>query len=210
MGIGRLFDKVVGFFKGTTADTKKAYNDLDQGKKISYTPRSDRYTYNESNDTDYNKNWKPSTKEEKETLSPGGFHRVKERAKAKAELQGQMSDQDFNDAYKEKQMSVDSTCLSNLEYDPEDRILAVKFQGNSKQYKYPQVPMELVQGLMKSPSKGEFFMEKIHDQYTLNPGHRPQGKAEGQKYKKYFDRVSKEIKESRAEQRAMDAMDNGD
>lgn len=78
---------------------------------------------------------------------------------------------------KEKTVSVDSTAISNVKYNPKTEGLKVKFQGEGKEYFYPAVPLELIQEWMKAPSKGEFFMEKIHDQYTMNPGHRPAGKS---------------------------------
>ena len=91
------------------------------------------------------------------------------------------------DLYKEKKVSVDiepkgkdngekgekidesvsSSALSNVKYDPDTEALNVKFNGSGKHYFYPAVPLELVQGLLKAASKGEFFMANIHDQYSM-------------------------------------------
>lgn len=63
--------------------------------------------------------------------------------------------------------SVSSSALSNIKYDPDTEELNVKFNGSGKHYFYPGVPLELVQGLLKAVSKGEFFMANIHDQYSM-------------------------------------------
>ena len=44
---------------------KRAYKRLDEGKEITVSPKSDRYTYDFQEDTNYDKNWKPETAEEK-------------------------------------------------------------------------------------------------------------------------------------------------
>lgn len=203
MGISDLFSRVMSTFRNTS-DSTKAYNELNEGKKITYSPKSDRYTFGNQQDTDYNKNWKPETPEEKATLSPQGYFRVGERKEARETLKKDIfqsaldrirnenkhaSDESqvianpkkeaekeaeaiMNDEYNEKQVSVDSTAIADFDYDPKTENLEVRFQGNPKSYYYPHVPLELIQAWLKAPSKGEFFSRNIHDQYTLNPGHR--------------------------------------
>lgn len=63
--------------------------------------------------------------------------------------------------------SVSSSALRNVKYDPDTEMLKVQFNDSSKHYFYPDVPSELVQGLLKAVSKGEFFMANIHDQYSM-------------------------------------------
>ena len=152
----------------------KAYKRLDEGKQITLSPKSDRYTYENQEDTNYDKNWKPETEEEKKTLSPAGYFRKSEEAAVKQEKGINDTNEDL---YNKKQISIPSTALSSINYDPDTEGLTVKFQGNSKSYFYPGVPLELVQALLKAPSKGEFFLANIHDQYTMNPGHKPVGQS---------------------------------
>lgn len=152
----------------------KAYKRLDEGKQITLSPKSDRYTYENQEDTNYDKNWKPETEEEKKTLSPAGYFRKGEEAAVKQEKGINDTNEDL---YNKKQISIPSTALSSINYDPDTEGLTVKFQGNSKSYFYPGVPLELVQALLKAPSKGEFFLANIHDQYTMNPGHKPVGQS---------------------------------
>lgn len=156
-----IFQKALSPFR---SESKDAYKDLDEGKKIKVTPKSDRYTYENQEDTDYNKNWKPETKEEKESLSPATYFRVGEDAKVKEEMGINKDNEDF---YNKKQISIPSTALSSIEYNPDDEGLYVQFTGSDKTYFYPAVPLELVQALLKAPSKGEFFMSNIHDQYSM-------------------------------------------
>lgn len=152
----------------------KAYKRLDEGKQITLSPKSDRYTYENQEDTNYDKNWKPETEEEKKTLSPAGYFRKGEEAAVKQEKGINDTNEDL---YNKKQISIPSTALSSINYDPDTEGLTVKFQGNSKSYFYPGVPLELVEALLKAPSKGEFFLANIHDQYTMNPGHKPVGQS---------------------------------
>ncbi len=177
------------------SDSKEAYEKLDQGEAVSFAPKSDRYTYNNREDNNYDKKWTPKTKTEKETLSPDGYYRVGERADKKAELQGKMDDKTFNEAYQEKQISVDSTAIANIEYDPKTEGLKVKFQGNGKEYFYPGVPLETVQALMKAPSKGEYFMKNIHDQYSMyGKDHSKKDKKDQKAIKKYMNSYYKQHK----------------
>lgn len=181
-----IFEKALSPFR-KTSDQTKALKRLDQGGMITFKPKSDRYTYEHQEDTDYNKDWKPETKQEKETLSPEGYHRVGEREQVKKDLQGNVDDKTFNDTYHEKQISVDSTAIDSFDYDPKTEGLTVKFQGNSKKYFYPAVPLELVEAWMKAPSKGEFFMSNIHDQYSMyRKDHSKKDKKQQKGIKKYM------------------------
>lgn len=84
--------------------------------------------------------------------------------------------------------SVSSSALSNVKYDSDTKVLKVKFNGSNKHYFYPTVPPELVQGLLKAVSKGEFFMANIHDQYSMY------GRDHSKKNRKQRDGIRKYIK----------------
>lgn len=213
MGINDLFSRVMSAFK-QKSDSTKAYNELNEGKKISYAPKSDRYTFGNQQDTDYNKNWKPETPEEKETLSPEGFFRVGERKEAKEiirkdifeaalnrakkenptaskkkleRLANEEADKQFEDNYKEKQVSVNSTAIANIDYDPKSEGLKVRFVGGDKDYFFPAVPLEVIQAWLKAPSKGEFFRQKIFDQYSMyGSNHRRKTPTEQKGIQKYM------------------------
>lgn len=227
MNIKDLFSRAMSAFK-KTSDSTKAYNDLNEGKQIVYSPKSDRYTYGNQQDTDYNKNWTPETKEEKETLSPQGYFRVGERAEAKEQLKSgifesalnkaraedkeriaklkeegkrgrktsekkleeqarQEADKQFDEEYNEKQVSVDSTAIAKIDYDPKSEGLKVRFVGGDKDYFFPAVPLEVVQQWLKAPSKGEFFRQKIFDQYSMyGSDHRKKTGIEQAGIKKYM------------------------
>ncbi len=181
-----IFQKALSPFK-KTSDVNKAMDRMDEGKIVTFKPKSDRYTYGNQADTEYDKKWKPETKEEKETLSPKGYYRVGEREQIRKDLQGGIDDKTFNDNYHEKQISVDSTAIKDIQYDPDTEGLTVTFQGSNKKYFYPAVPMELVQALMKAPSKGEFFMANIHDQYSMyGKDHSPKNKKQQKGIKAYM------------------------
>ena len=173
----------------------RAYKRLDDGKEITVSPKSDRYTYDNQEDTNYDKNWKPETAEERKTLSPSGYFRKGETESVKEE---RGINKDNEDLYNKKQISIPSTAISKINYDPDTEGLTVQFQGENKKYFYPGVPLELVQSLMKAPSKGEFFMANIHDQYTMNPGHRPvgQSKTYGEMTKRAVGKFFKKYKKA--------------
>lgn len=202
-----IFKRALSPFSNKS-NSQQAYNDLEQGKKISLNMNSDRYTYNNQEDNKYDKKWAPKTAAEKETLSPEGYFRQGDRAaekkslmtgiynsalnkarledkervaadkaagkktramsEAKLEKQAeQEANRQFDDTYREKQISVPSTAIKNIQYDPDTEGLTVQFTSSGKKYFYPAVPLELVQAMMKAPSKGEFFMKNIHDQYSM-------------------------------------------
>lgn len=205
--LSEIFRRALSPFTNKS-NSQQAYNDLEEGKKISLNMNSDRYTYDNKEDNRYDKKWTPKTKEEKETLSPSGYYRQGDREserksrmsgifnaalnRAKKEDQERVSklqsegkkarktsdkkltemaekeaEEQFNNEYREKQISVPSTAIKNIQYDPDTEGLTVQFASSGKRYFYPGVPVELVQALMKAPSKGEFFMKNIHDQYSM-------------------------------------------
>lgn len=158
--------------------------------------------------------WKPTTELEKQTLSPEGYYRIGERAEqkdsrlqdifkrelakvqeekghkratAKDKLEAQTNaNREFDTEYNEKQVSVPSTALKSIKYNPKSEALTVRFAGSGKEYFYPAVPLELVQALLKAPSKGEFFLKNIHDQYSMyGKDHSKKSKTQQNYIKKY-------------------------
>ena len=93
-----------------------------------------------------------------------------------------------NDKGEKIDESVSSSAISNVKYDPDTEALNVKFNGSGKHYFYPAVPLELVQALLRAPSKGEFFMKNIHDQYSMY------GRDHSKKNKKQQSAVRKYMK----------------
>ena len=227
--------KLSGIFKRALSpftnksNSQQAYNDLEEGKKISLNMNSDRYTYGNREDNRYDKKWTPKTKEEKETLSPSGYYRQGDRESEKksimsgifnaalnraknedqervnklksegkeaiktsdkklTEMAEKEAEEQFNNEYREKQISIPSTAIKNIQYDPDTEGLTVQFVSSGKKYFYPAVPLELVQALMKAPSKGEFFMKNIHDQYSMY------GKDHSKKDKKQQTAIRKYMK----------------
>lgn len=139
---------------------------IEQNKTFTLkNPRSQRYTTIRQlaggPDSKF-KNWRPTGK----SLSPNGFMQEQELKNLREK------NPELGPSFTE---SVPSTCLKTIKYDPAMESLTVQFQGkNKKKYWYPNVPASEVISMMKAPSKGHYFLENIHDQYTLNPGHRPE------------------------------------
>ena len=56
---------------------------------------------------------------------------------------------------------VVSSNLESVGYDPETRVLQVKFKGGPGSYRYFDVPQEIHEGLMTATSKGQFLNAKV-------------------------------------------------
>ena len=186
---GKLKTRFTGFSPSDLLEQGEIDSLLDEGKTVTLkAPKSERYTYLPNvTGTKTLAGFKPKTKEEKDTLSPIGFFRVGEIEeqrnqkiaeaikKAAAQLgrkkltKGQEklvrmqaeSEQPYT-------QDVPSTAIEKVKYDPKTESLYVNFVGGKKTYWYPRVPKEKVQEMMAAPSKGEYFMQNIHDQYSVN------------------------------------------
>ncbi|MCJ0975695.1 KTSC domain-containing protein [Pseudomonas sp. PS1] len=55
-----------------------------------------------------------------------------------------------------KHVAVESSSLRALGYDPDEQVLEVEFH-NGSQYRYEQVPAEVVQALLEADSMGRYF-----------------------------------------------------
>lgn len=219
--IADVFEKLKTRFSGTNPNNILAQdeikNSLDNGKTITINkPKSERYTYLPGTAGKWLQKFEPKTKEEKDTLSPIGFFRVgeveeekqkkiAERVRAAASLMNQKEltpDQEAlvtAQAQRELPFTQDipSTAIKKLKYDPKTKELFVTFNGSNKKYWYPRVPKEKVEALMQAPSKGEYFLKNIHDQYSVNyqlhHSHRPEtNRASERKIKGFYKNMRKD------------------
>jgi len=64
-----------------------------------------------------------------------------------------------------------STCVANVEYDPETLELEIEFvgppYGGSGTWTYFEVPPDEAAGLLGAGSKGEYFNQYIRDRYSF-------------------------------------------
>ena len=59
---------------------------------------------------------------------------------------------------------VDSSAVTDVDYEPEQRILLVRFQSG-KIYGYAEVPPELYAEFLAAESKGHFFQDYVRDRF---------------------------------------------
>jgi hypothetical protein len=193
MGIfNNIMEKVKTKFNGTSPTNieqqSKIDNALSNNKTITInSPKSERYTYLPGTAGKWLEKFKPESKEEKDTLAPIGFFRVgeidterqkkiAERIRAAASLMNQKEltpEQEklvTAQAQREQMYTQDipSTAIKKMKYDPRTKELWVTFQGSNKKYWYPRVPKEKIEEMMAAPSKGEYFLNNIHDQHSVN------------------------------------------
>lgn len=64
-------------------------------------------------------------------------------------------------------MDVDSTAISEIDYDAERTKLLVRFVSGER-YVYVGVPGEVHRSFVEADSKGRFFQQKIRDRYPFN------------------------------------------
>ena len=64
-------------------------------------------------------------------------------------------------------MDVDSTAISEIDYDAERTKLLVRFQSGER-YVYVGVPGEVHRSFVEADSKGRFFQLQIRDRYPFN------------------------------------------
>jgi hypothetical protein len=211
---GKLKDKFNNTSSSNVEENDKLKQSLNAGKTISIkAPKSERYTYYAGLAGKKLEKFRPETQEEKDTLSPIGFFRtgerqseaqkkIQERIKAAASMMNQKEltpDQEklvTAQAQREQPFTQDipSTAIKKLKYDPKTEELFVTFNGSNKKYWYPNVPKEKVEELMEAPSKGEYFLKNIHDQYSVNyqlhKTHKHQGYlGSNRQIKKYYKKM---------------------
>ena len=221
MGIfNNIMEKVKTKFNGTSPTNieqqSKIDNALSNNKTIKInSPKSERYTYLPGTAGKWLEKFKPESKEEKDTLAPIGFFRVgeidnerqkkiAERIRAAASLMNQKEltpeqEQLVTAQAQREQMytqNIPSTAIKKMKYDPRTKELWVTFQGSNKKYWYPRVPKEKIEEMMAAPSKGEYFLNNIHDQYSVNyqlhGTHSPQSnKASNRAIKNIYKKMQK-------------------
>ena len=218
--VSNIFAKLKDRFNNTSStnveEQDKIKQSLDAGKTIKInTPKSERYTYYAGLAGKKLEKFKPETQEEKDTLSPIGFFRqgerqseaqkkIQERIKSAASMLQQKEltpDQEklvTAQAQREQPFTQDipSTAIKKFKYDPKTEELYVTFQGSNKKYWYPRVPKEKIEEMMNAPSKGEYFMQNIHDQYSVNyqlhKNHNPQNnKTANKNIRNYYKKMQK-------------------
>ncbi len=64
-------------------------------------------------------------------------------------------------------MEVESTAISEIDYDPEVAKLLVRF-ASGERYVYVGVPGEVCRSFLEAESKGRFFQAEIRDRYPYN------------------------------------------
>jgi hypothetical protein len=64
-------------------------------------------------------------------------------------------------------MDVDSTAISEIDYDAQRTKLLVRFMSGER-YVYVGVPGEVHRSFVEADSKGRFFQQKIRDRYPFN------------------------------------------
>jgi hypothetical protein len=218
--VSNIFSKLKDRFSNTSStnieENDKIKQSLDAGKTVSIkAPKSERYTYYAGLAGKKLEKFRPETQEEKDTLSPIGFFRVgerqdeaqkkiQERIKAAASMMNQKELTEDQKALVTAQaereqpftQDIPSTAIKKMKYDPKTKELWVTFQGSNKKYWYPRVPKEKIEEMMNAPSKGEYFMQNIHDQYSVNyqlhGNHNPQNtKTSNRHIKNYYKKMQK-------------------
>ena len=64
-------------------------------------------------------------------------------------------------------MDVDSTAISQIDYDADRAKLLVRFRSGQR-YVYVGVPAEVGRSFVRADSKGRFFQREIRDRYPFN------------------------------------------
>jgi hypothetical protein len=61
---------------------------------------------------------------------------------------------------------VSSSCIFEMEYDPERKTLTLKYQPHGELYEYPHVSLKDYKALENAESKGEFVNRVIKRKYS--------------------------------------------
>ena len=65
-----------------------------------------------------------------------------------------------------KEVSVDSTAVETIGYNPKNGNLDIQYTSGNKKYRYPNVPPEVVTEFLDSPSKGKYLYYVIRPEYS--------------------------------------------
>lgn len=175
-----------GIFESALANARK---DFEEKKEGVYKSELDKLT-NEQNRRFFGLGKIFTTAKKKAMIERKAREKADELTDDTESKARDRAEKEFNDQYAETQASIPSTAIANIRYNPKTEGLNVKFQGGKTSYFYPAVPLELVQRWLKAPSKGEFFMKNIHDQYSIfgkNHGKKSEAQHKGvRKYEKSY------------------------
>lgn len=69
---------------------------------------------------------------------------------------------------KVQEVQANSTAVDEIKYDPQTKILTVKYQNGNTYYDFPNVPQEVVTEFMEAPSKGRYLAYHIVPNYSTN------------------------------------------
>lgn len=61
-------------------------------------------------------------------------------------------------------ITLDSACILQIEYQPNDRTLDVLFHSGNA-YRYDDVPLAVVSGLIRAESAGRYYGKHIRGQF---------------------------------------------
>jgi hypothetical protein len=64
-------------------------------------------------------------------------------------------------------VSLSSSAIRDVGYDPDTRVLKIEFTSSSRVYAYFDVPEHHYHGLLSAASKGEYYNLYIRDQYSV-------------------------------------------
>jgi hypothetical protein len=64
-----------------------------------------------------------------------------------------------------KRKQIDSSSIVSIGYDVFNRILEVEFTSHIV-FQYSDVPLDVYEGLLSSPSRGAFFNKMIREKYS--------------------------------------------
>lgn len=65
-----------------------------------------------------------------------------------------------------KEISVDSTAVETIGYNPKNGNLDIQYTSGNTKYRYPNVPPEVVTEFLDSPSKGKYLYYVIRPKYS--------------------------------------------
>lgn len=69
-----------------------------------------------------------------------------------------------------ERVPLDSEALSSVGYDASQRVLEVEF-ASGRVYQYFDVPQHEVERLLRAPSRGHYFSERVRDRYRYAQVH---------------------------------------
>lgn len=69
-----------------------------------------------------------------------------------------------------ERVHLDSEALNSVGYDPARHVLEVEFTSG-RVYRYFDVPRREVERMLRAPSRGAYFSERVRDRYRFEQVH---------------------------------------